>query len=112
MILVDTKFKKGHPKLGGRVKGTPNKIDAAVRSIVEKALGKSLPESIMQDIEAIDDPGHKAALKIQLMRYAYPQLKQVEFKNQDHLSDMNAEQKIEALKQAVKYLEAKVSEEE
>jgi len=44
----------------------------------------------------------------ELASYAYPRLKTIEQKNSDHLAGMTPEQKLEAMRQAVKLLEAQV----
>lgn len=64
-------------KTGGRVKGTLNKKTTALKELVENYLGKSLPESILDDIRDAD-LGLKVNAKLELMRYMYSPQKPVD----------------------------------
>lgn len=60
-------FQKGHPKMGGRQKGTPNKLTATVRETFERVFN-SLQEDPKQQLEAFarDNPVefHKLIAKL------------------------------------------------
>lgn len=74
---------KDGTKSGGRQKGTVNKRGNIVRTIVEAALGESLPESILKDLKEIKDVKSRADVKLKLMDYAYPKMRAIEIKNDD-----------------------------
>lgn len=65
-------------KTGGRKCGTPNKRTLGFQSSIEAKLGKSLSESLLEDIVAIEDPVQRARLKMDLLPYIYPRRKAVE----------------------------------
>lgn len=69
-------FEKGKPKTGGRQKGTPNKDKRTVREIVETALGKAIPERIME-LVAYMEPEREIELLLDLLPYTYPKKKEV-----------------------------------
>ena len=94
------------PKYGGRQKGTPNKSSLVVREIIESALNNSLPGSIAEEILEIRDPIDRARVKLELMKYCYPQLKSVEHTRDNPLDDMSNQEKLEAFKNAVRFLES------
>ena len=52
---------KGQPKLGGRVKGTPNKITGDVKAMVLKALDGAGGAEYLQE-QATENPGAFMAL--------------------------------------------------
>jgi hypothetical protein len=70
-------FVKGQSKIGGRQKGSLNKNKLAVREIVEKALGKTIPESLLEIAESLD-PEKRANLLMDLMPFCYPKLQTIE----------------------------------
>lgn len=51
-------YEKGHPKYGGRKKGTPNKYTQEVRDAVRQALEESHPEGPVGYLKQVarDDP--------------------------------------------------------
>jgi len=56
-----TQFKQGHPKFGGRTKGTPNKANlAAIRSHLETLLNRNEAGGIEGYLAwlAVEYPGH------------------------------------------------------
>lgn len=72
-------FQKGKPRPAnaGRKKGALNQDKRIVRDIVEKALGKSLPDEIVSTLHALEDD-EKARTLLGLMPYCYPKLQSVE----------------------------------
>lgn len=70
-------WEKGKPKTGGRQKGVPNKSKTLVRDIVEKALGQTIPERLL-DISQNLDPKEQASLLMDLMPFCYPKLQTIE----------------------------------
>lgn len=97
-------FKVGHPKFGGVQKGY---VYRPMREIIELALGKSMPQQILEEINQIDKPVERASLLIQLMAYVYPKLKQIDHVTADALDGMTDEQKIKTLRGALEFLEKK-----
>lgn len=79
-------FEKGHKKIGGRKKGSINKIKTTVREAVETALNGSLPEILIDQYSLMSDPEAKVKLLLELMPYCYPKLS-----SQDVSMELNAE---------------------
>lgn len=92
-------FKKGQGRLGGRQKGTPNKDRAMVRTIVEAALGHSIPDELLQLRDKMTDPRDKADILQGLMPYAYPKLSSVE-----HSGDIGIEDQSEVVRELTEEL--------
>lgn len=67
---------KRHPNAGMK-KGQVTKKSQAVQDIIEKALGKTLPESLMDDLMELG-PKDRAHIKKDLMDYIYPKRKAVD----------------------------------
>ncbi len=59
-------------KTGGRKKGTPNKANRAFREILEEGLGKTIPERLLELIQA--NPDHETETLLQLLPYCYCKL--------------------------------------
>lgn len=76
------KFEAGHKKIGGRKKGTPNKLGNAVQDMCEK-LGAN-PLEVM--VGLLSDPEHKFGAAKELLQYVYPKKKALEITITD-LSD-------------------------
>lgn len=96
---------KGHPKWGGRKKGTPNKVNAAVREIVEQVLGKTIPERLLEI--ARDRPREEPDILMALLPYSYPKLAQTQI-----IGDvtLNASEEINRLVEEWEKLDAATSE--
>lgn len=94
----------------GRPKGALNKISTKVADKLDK-IGIDLINDLNERyLKALEDKNEDRAITILLsmMPYVYPKLKMVEYTNDDHFKGMSPEQKLEALKQAVRLLEAEV----
>lgn len=70
-------FEKGHKKIGGNVKGQPNKERRMVREIVEACLGSTVPELLLEEL-ARATPKLKVQILEGLMPYCYPKLQSIE----------------------------------
>lgn len=68
---------KGHPRYGGRKKGTPNKNTAGVQKEIEDRLGKSLPLAILDTFDELAAKD-RAYIMLDLMNYFYPKRKALE----------------------------------
>lgn len=68
---------KGHPRYGGRKKGTPNKKTAGIQSEIEARLGKSMPLAILDELADLD-ASERAHILLDLMKYVYPTRKAIE----------------------------------
>ena len=89
------RFTKGHKKVGGRAKGTPNKVTGDMRSIIEKQLRPHI-EKIGETIEAIEDPAQKAAAIAQWNQYLMPKYSNTTI-NADNRRDISTEEFISQL---------------
>lgn len=72
-------FKPGQkpPKGAGRPPGVPNKKTVALQEIIERALGKSLPEAIFERLPDVKKEAQVNAL-LSLMDYIYPKRKAID----------------------------------
>lgn len=81
---------KGQPKIGGRKKGTPNKVAKDLRERIRLFLDEKWPEAV-KTWEAIDKPGEKLRLYIDLSRFVLPVLQSVSLdatvKKEDNVED-------------------------
>lgn len=81
---------KGQPKIGGRKKGTPNKVSKDLRERIRLFLDEKWPEAI-ETWETIDKPGEKLRLYIDLSRFVLPVLQSVSLdatvKKEDSVED-------------------------
>ena len=66
-----TGFTKGHVKMGGRQKGTKNKVTRDLRQLIKDKLADHI-EKLDQIIEDIKDPAQKAAALAQWTQYVIP----------------------------------------
>lgn len=114
------KFKPGHPKFGGRGKGVRAYKSQLFSEVLEE--NNFCPATAMiklfQKAEKHADDKKKAPsiramfLKIaadmakELACYAYPQLQSIAVEREDPLAGMTSQQKLEAMRDAVKLLEA------
>lgn len=73
-------FQKGHKKVGGRQKGTPNRINGDVR---DRILAQVTPEEIISDIQKVSDPGRRAELKMRLLEFVVPKPQRVTITNNE-----------------------------
>lgn len=93
-------FIKGQPKKGGRQKGTPNRSKVFVKEIVEAALGKSIPDRLLEIAKA--QPREEKEILLALLPYAYPKLQSTEIEATIH-GDVEVTVYVE---QALKEIEA------
>lgn len=81
---------KGQPKIGGRKKGTPNKVAKDLRERIRLFLEEKWPEAV-ETWESIDKPGEKLRLYIDLSRFVLPVLQSVSLdatvKKEDNAED-------------------------
>lgn len=81
---------KGQPKIGGRKKGTPNKVAKDLRERIRLFLEEKWPEAV-ETWESIDKPGEKLRLYIDLSRFVLPVLQSVSLdatvKKEDRVED-------------------------
>ena len=81
---------KGQPKIGGRKKGTPNKVSKDLRERIRLFLDEKWPEAV-EAWETIDKPGEKLRLYIDLSRFVLPVLQSVSLdatvKKEDNAED-------------------------
>lgn len=64
-------------KSGGRVKGSTSKEITEIREIFKNILSDNL-EQINEDLKAIDDPGQRIRLILELSKFVIPTLKSTE----------------------------------
>lgn len=67
---------KGQPKLGGRVKGTPNKVKGELRARIALFLNDRFDEAI-KEWEKITEPKDKLKLYLELAQFGIPKLQAV-----------------------------------
>lgn len=70
------KFEKGHNKVGGRLKGTPNRVSTSFRDKVLMLLENQYPQ-IEKDMKALS-PEQRIEVWIKLMEFAIPKLQRSE----------------------------------
>jgi len=88
-------FVKGHKKLGGRTKGTPNQ--KTFRELVEDKMGQSIPERLLQ--LCIEKPADEKDILKAMLPYAYPKLQNVEMSGSmdTNVASIETRQQIEKL---------------
>ena len=69
---------KGIPKTGGRKAGTPNKLNATARALMEQFGFDPLKGMISIAIDADQEPAIRARMYAELAQYAYPKLRAME----------------------------------
>ena len=81
--LLKHQFKKGQPKMGGRKKGTPNKVTSAKRRLIEASGQMPLDYliQVMRDIKNSTEVRKDAAAKA--APYLHPKLQTVEVSGPD-----------------------------
>lgn len=74
-----TKWRKGHPKLAGRKKGTPNKVTADVRATIKLIAERNvIGLEALLDRVAQKDPAKAADLYLKMLEFHTPKLQRVE----------------------------------
>ena len=68
-------FKKGHKKIGGKKKGTPNKATQDHRDLINKLI--SSPEQLLKDLASLE-PKERIDATIKLLEYTTPKQSRVE----------------------------------
>lgn len=78
------KFDKGHAKLGGKIKGTPNKATRDQRELITAIIDKNI-DRIQSWIEEVaeTDPKRAFDMVLGLMEFSLPKLKSVELTGSD-----------------------------
>lgn len=72
-------FVKGHPKVGGKVKGQPNKATVEIKEAFKNLIEQNTPNMIeWLDRVATTDPGKALTLCAQLGEFVIPKLARVE----------------------------------
>lgn len=69
-------FKEGHEKVGGRSKGTPNRLTKEFRILLKEILYQEV-EMIPEYLQTLD-PKEKLEVIIKLLNYAIPKVKPVD----------------------------------
>ena len=99
-------YVKGAP---GRPKGAINRVNTKFVDYLDK-IGFNIVEELNERyLSALADDNQELAVTILaiMSKYVYPTLKAIEIKQERVIDTMTSQQKIEALKNAVKLLEAK-----
>lgn len=68
---------KGSPKVGGRVKGTPNKVTAPIREKFEQLLDQYGIDQMVKDLRALS-PKDRMTIILGLAEYIVPKLARTE----------------------------------
>jgi len=88
-----------NPKKGpGRPKGSINKNKTLLAEIITKALGKTLPESILDDLKEIEKPVDRANVKLGLMKYVYPAQRAITVEKDAEVEDTGLRELYEQLR--------------
>lgn len=88
-------FQPGHKLAKGRPKGSINKNSLNLREVIETTLGKTLSESILDEL-ALLEPNERVRVKLDLMQYCHPKLKAIEITG-DENKDQKTSESIEKL---------------
>ena len=97
---------KGHPKWGGRAKGTPNKISVNLKAILADKL-ESFVNNIDKELEQIKQPDKKVAAIAQLLPFIMPRYSSTAI-SADTERDINAEDFIKDLDKKYKKTDVKI----
>lgn len=73
--------KKNHPKLGGRKKGTPNKVTKETRELIAKFVDDKWDE-FLSAYDDITDPEKKCSIMVSLLPFIAPKMASVEYKGE------------------------------
>jgi hypothetical protein len=74
-------FSKGHVKLGGRKKGTPNKVSSDLRNRIKLFLDNNF-EQLEKDISELQ-PADRVRFLIKLMEFVVPKQQNMQLSGQD-----------------------------
>ncbi len=85
-------FQKGHKKIGGRQKGSKNKVTKSIRKILEEQLLPRL-QDIGETIDNIKDPSDRAAAMAHFLPFVVPRYSNTTI-NADIHRDISTEQYI------------------
>ena len=87
----------GRGRLGGRAKGTPNKVTVERRALIASFV-ESRWEEFLENYDSIKDPQKKCDIFMSMMGYYAPKLAAVEYKDktpaktyQDELDELSEE---------------------
>jgi len=77
-------FKKGHKKIGGKDKGTPNKSTAAIKEAYQKLIEDNL-DNLTKWLETIAEKDPEKAIRIlaDLSEYVIPKLARTDLRSED-----------------------------
>lgn len=70
----------GRGRMGGRTKGTPNKVTVERRALIASFI-ESRWDEFMVNYDQIDDPEKKCAIFMQMMQYYAPKMAAIEYKD-------------------------------
>ena len=93
-------FSKGHEKMGGRKKGTPNKMTSNLRKILEEQLRPHI-EKLDRYIESIKEPDKKTAALALWAPYILPKLSNITL-GEDGQRDITTEEYLKELNSSYK----------
>lgn len=97
------RFTKGHPKVGGRVKGTPNKATAEIKSFISAFLDDYIESGNMSaDFFGIEDPKDRLIIAEKLMQYTIPKMQNVAVDLSAENCSITIEDKLDSLMSATK----------
>jgi hypothetical protein len=68
--MKETEFKNGHKKVGGRTKGTPNKVTQEVRELFSQLVRDNLPQ-LKKDLAALE-PYQRVNAMMKLSQFIIP----------------------------------------
>lgn len=74
---------KGHPKTGGRLKGTPNKNRQELVTLVESIIGRAPIEELCRYYQQQTDESLQLAALKEICSYCHPKLRAVEHSAKD-----------------------------
>ena len=69
-------FQEGHNKIGGREKGTPNKLSKEFRLLIKSILFNEL-ERVPEYLDSLD-PKERLDIIIKLLNFAIPKIKPIQ----------------------------------
>ena len=90
-------FEKGHEKMGGRDKGTPNKKTAEVKQAFEDLLHEN-KDNVISWLEAIEDPAKRLEMLDRFAKYIIPALARQEIQAEVSQKKSDLAFEIEALR--------------
>ena len=76
---------KGGPKLGGRVKGTTNKVTAEIRDMFKLIVENNL-EGLQADMDALL-PAERVKYTLDMAKFCLPTLKAIDYTGQVQISE-------------------------